>query len=343
MLENPENSFFELTPDHILDSVENALNLTNSQNRPTGRVLALNSIENRVYDIECEGSLSLIAKFYRPGRWSEKQILEEHAFLKELELAEVPVVAPLHLKMTPVFRKNFSKSPTLGISSKNISFSVFPKFIGRSLDEFSREQFEVLGRYIARIHKVGREHRFSKRLRLDVETYAMKPLELLKVEGFLKGPTAERYESLVDLLVQKIQPMFVGFDTHLIHGDCHFGNLLWSQGIPHFVDFDDMVMAPPVQDFWMLMGGRDEVAYQNLQTMIESYEDFCDFDRASVSLIEPLRALRIIHYSGWIGKRWQDPSFQKMFPHFAQDLWWQNEIEALQGILEFLNEPILIA
>ena len=326
------DSFFSLSPDHVLDSVESALGCVEKGVRATGRTVPLNSIENRVYDIELDNGNSVVSKFYRPGRWSSEQILEEHDFMARLHAAEVPVVPPMKLQ------GSLTLAPTLARSSNDIMFAVFEKVRGRSLDELSENRLQELGRFLARLHASAKSMpESSTRLELNVETYGFEALDLLEQNGFLDDAMGERYIELADTLLDRIEPLLQDFDVQRIHGDCHLGNILWYQDHPLFVDFDDMVIAPPVQDVWMIVGGRDEFARKSRSKLLEAYEEMLPFDRRSLILIEPLRALRMIHYSGWIAKRWEDPSFPKMFPHFASEQWWQDEVEALHGTLEAIE------
>lgn len=305
--------------------------------RATGYALALNSVENRVYEVGLDDDRSVVTKFYRPGRWTEAQLLEEHAFIQRLYDAEIPVVPPIPLAG--------AGGKTLAQSSDGIYFTVFPKVKGRLMDELDDSQVRQVGRLLARLHRIGESPSFgpSTRNRLDIETFATKPLQFLLQSGFLDAQMSSRYESIVKKVCEKITPLFLqggaqGVKFHRVHGDCHPGNLLWtSEGSPFFVDFDDMVIAPAVQDLWMVIRGRDEHALQQREELITGYEIFREFDRSQLQLIEPLRALRLIHYSAWIAHRWKDPSFPKMFPDFGSQRYWQEEIEALDQILSLLQ------
>lgn len=322
-------SFFSLSPEEILDSVESAMAWDKAP-KATGRVVPLNSIENRVYDIEFEDKReSIIAKFYRPGRWTELQILEEHEFLAKLNDAEIPVVVAEGLYAPG--------GKTLGKTKSGILFALFKKVRGRSFDELNEDSLRVLGRFVARLHLVGATLKTKSRLKLDVATYGDAPLEFLERSEFSKCSMFDRYWQFADELCRDIEPFFVGQKYQAVHGDCHLGNLLWHQGMPLFVDFDDFLWAPPVQDVWMIAGGRDDYAIRQREVFLEAYEEFRDFDRATLSLIEPLRALRLIHYSAWIARRWEDPSFERMFPQFGGERWWQEELEALSRVRESLE------
>lgn len=329
----PGQNFYDLTPDVVLDSVEWALDLENLNNRATGRTLALNSIENRVYEIYLEDGSSVVSKFYRPGRWTAEQIREEHDFSQDLESSEMPIAAPLKLK-------NFYLSETLGKTSDGIFFAVFPKKPGKSVDELSGEDLKVLGRFLARMHNIGarRTKRGFKRIVLSAKTHAVAPLEFLKKNNFITGPSLDRYFQIVESIVRIGEPKLSSLDYLQIHGDCHWGNILWVQGNPLFVDFDDTLLGPAVQDLWMIVGGREERDEKLRADLLEGYREFREFNEQEWECTEYLRALRIVHYSYWIARRWEDPAFPRMFPDFAGERWWQEEISALSDILFRLNE-----
>ncbi len=331
------DDFFDLSPDRVLDSVEDSLNYKITGVRATGRSLALNSLENRVYEIDLDNNTQVVAKFYRPARWTPPQILEEHAFLKALENVEVPVVCPLNLVDTPRSKIIESKSPTLASSEQGIYFAVFPKCRGRILGELSDVQLRILGRYLARIHSVGAAFKLNHRIALSVESYGRQPLKFLKEGGFLESPMGQRFDSEVSRMLDLIQLSFDGVRSIAVHGDCHLGNTLWVDDNPFFLDFDDMLRAPPVQDVWMIIRGRDEQALAQRNTLLDAYEEFIDFDRSTLRLIEPLRALRMIHFSAWIGRRWEDPSFKRCFPEFASLKYWQEEICAFDEIYNLIS------
>lgn len=325
--------FFQLTPDKILDSVEAALSSPQRSVRATGRTMALNSVENRVYEVELEDGESVVTKFYRPSRWTPQQILEEHQVLKKLSQAEIPVVAPLPLN----HHSNLSslQGETLAETNTQILFSVFPKVRGRILDELNDEQVRKIGRFLGRIHAITETFTQSSRIELNIEQYLEKPTQILSQSPKMDNSTFSRYEQICSMIREKIEPHFLKAKKHLIHGDCHLGNVLWTpDDQPFFLDFDDMVIGPPVQDFWMIVRGRDDHAKKQRDELFQAYELFHPFDSASFRLIEPLRALRLIHYSGWIAKRWNDPSFPKLFPSFGSNLYWREEMEELLQTLE---------
>lgn len=318
--------FFRLNPDAILDSVESVIQKEEPDLRSTGRALALNSLENRVYDIELEDASHVVAKFYRPGRWTREQIEEEHGFLFALEDAEVPVVAPFAIEGESVFER------------EGILFTLFPKVRGRLMDELDKERLKTLGRYIARVHNVGERYPFRHRLRLTAEEWGLKPLRFLVDSEFLPAEYEAKYRALSETLITKADQVLRGAEAISIHGDCHLGNILWQQDSPFFLDFDDAMRAPPVQDVWMAVRGRGPEADREREILLEGYEAFRPFDRSTLAYIEPLRAPRMIHYSGWIARRWADPAFPRAFPQFGSPRYWEEEINALQEISS-LVEP----
>lgn len=314
--------FSELTPDHILNAVEQI------GQRSTGRFFALNSLENRVYEVELEEGEKVVGKFYRPGRWSRETILEEHEFLHDLALAEVPVVEPLKL----------SNGSTLGETEGKTLFTVFPKVRGKAPEELKVEQLIQLGRFIGRIHNVGAQKKAPHRLLINPTTYATNPLKFLKDGNWIQMEFEKRYQECVENIVKIISPWFEGVETFRIHGDCHLGNLLYNNENPFFLDFDDMVTGPPIQDLWLLAGGRDEESRQMREKLLQGYMEMRQFDKATVKLTEPLRALRIIHYSAWIAKRWKDLSFPRAFPDFNTHKYWASELDDLERQLDVIKK-----
>jgi Ser/Thr protein kinase RdoA (MazF antagonist) len=339
--------FFELTPERVLAAVESSgLNCT-------GRCLTLNSFENRVYDVELESEVfseelnsmavegqssasflkldRRIVKFYRPGRWTEAQILEEHQFLADLNAEEIPAIAPL----------KFADGRTLHqIPGSEIYFAIFPKVGGRSPDELDEDQLRRVGRLLARIHNVGATRKAPNRFPLTPQTYGISNLEFLMQGGWVPLEFQNRYQSVVKEICTKIEPWFNQADFQRVHGDCHLGNLLWNSTGPFFLDFDDMVNAPPVQDLWMIVPGREPEAVQHRMVLLEGYEEFRSFDYRSLKMIEPLRALRIINYSAWIARRWDDPVFPRVFPQFGSHPYWSKELEALEDLLQFIQVSV---
>ena len=318
---NKTKFFYELTPDKILDAVEGA------GYKCTGRCLALNSMENRVYEVEIDLETKApkkspwenfrIAKFYRPERWSRAQILQEHRFLQNLVEHELPVVAPIPFADGETLR-TMPESP--------IQYAIFPKIGGRSFayDELTEQQLSQLGRLVARIHNVGAITDASERLRLNPATYIESNVNYLLTEHCLPVEMENNYKAIIDQLLQLINPFFQDLKIHPVHGDFHLGNILWGNDGPLVVDFDDMVRAPAIQDLWLLVAGRDAEAAQRLDGVISAYQQMRDFDYGTIRLIEPLRTMRMIHFSAWIARRWQDPAFPKAFPYFGTPKYWQD-------------------
>jgi Ser/Thr protein kinase RdoA (MazF antagonist) len=318
--------FFELTPERVLQAVE-AAGL-----QCTGRCMALGSFENRVYDVELETDgekgRRVIAKFYRPGRWSEAQILEEHRFLLDLVAAEIPAVQPLEFPGGGTLR---------AVPAVGISYSIFPKVGGRAPDELSDEQLVRIGRLLARIHNVGSAGSAPNRVRLDVATYGRANLKFL-VEGKALPPDlGARYREVCEKIFERLEPDLLRRSVQRIHGDCHLGNLLWNSQGPFFLDFDDMLRGPAVQDVWLLVPGRDEEALRQREVLLEGYSEMRAFDRSELALIEGLRALRFVHYSAWLARRWQDPAFPLAFPQFGKPLYWEKELRDLETQLVLMS------
>ncbi len=318
--------FFELTQDRVLDAVEA------SGFRCTGRCLALNSYENRVYEIELEDdgpaetppkhaiSRRRVVKFYRPGRWTREQILEEHEFLLDLLENEVPVVAPLRFEDGETLHRT---------QAGDLWYALFPKVGGRIPDEMDADQLQWLGRLLARIHNIGATKRAPNRLCLTPDTYGLANLEFLLKGNWIPESYRERYESTVRELCRMAAPLFATTTPFRIHGDCHRNNLLWGTQGPFFLDFDDMVTGSPVQDVWLLVPGRDEETKLNLGAFLEGYEEMRTFDRSSLRLIEYLRALRYIHFAAWMARRWEDPAFPRAFPFFNTPKYWEDQTRDL--------------
>ncbi|MBI3557734.1 MAG: serine/threonine protein kinase [Deltaproteobacteria bacterium] len=321
--------FFTLTPERILGAVERALGSDKTGVRATGRCLALNSMENRVYELEMDDESRVVTKFYRPGRWTREMILEEHGFLAELIEAEIPAVAPLPL----------TNSSTLAESEDGIFFAVFPKVRGRIVQELDDARLQQVGRLLARLHNIGASRAARHRLALTPATYGRKSLEFLDASGMIDHQLRARYRNVVEAILTAIEPQFANVPSFRVHGDCHLGNVLWQENAAFFLDFDDMVMAPAVQDVWLIVRGRDEEAQRQREVLIRSYESMREFDRSALRLIEPLRALRIMHYSAWIARRWEDPTFKNAFPDFGSYKYWFEELAELDEQLRLVSAP----
>ncbi len=320
-----QHPYQRLTPDLVLDAVESR------GHRSDGRILALNSYENRVYQVGLDDGPPLIAKFYRPERWHDEQILEEHAFTAQLLELEVSAVPPLA----------DDNGNTLS-EHQSFRFALYPRQGGHApnLDDF--DQLLSLGRALGRIHALGRERLFAHRPTLDIQGFGQDSYDFLLHHNFLPDSLRESYRTLGADLIAGIQRVFARTDFHNIrlHGDCHPGNILWRDA-PHFVDFDDARNGPAVQDLWMLLSGDRQQQTQQLSEVLEGYQEFCDFNFAELNLIEALRSLRIMHYSAWLARRWQDPAFPHSFPWFNTERYWGEHILELREQLAALDEPPL--
>lgn len=316
----------------MLSNVEAALSTKDVPVRATGYIQALNSIENRVYSIELEDGQIAIAKFYRPARWTFEQIREEHDFIARLNQGEIPSI-----EMIPQTGPTVHPScATLGTTENGIFFSVSKRIRGRIMDELAPNQLRQLGRFLARLHGVGSSFQFQARATLSVATHGQASLDFLLQSPHLKDNGKARYQNVANRILQTIAPRLNGQKTFPIHGDCHLGNVLWNETGPFFLDFDDSVNGPPVQDVWMIIRGRDDTAKRDRDELFSGYEEMRSFDYDTLALIEPLRAIRIIHYAAWIAKRWGDPSFSRLFPEFGTERYWNGEIEALEELSELL-------
>jgi Ser/Thr protein kinase RdoA (MazF antagonist) len=327
MKESPPQAYAALTPDVVLDAVESA------GYRCDGRQQALNSYENRVFQVWLEDGAALVSKFYRPGRWSDAAIDEEHAFAAELAGREIPVVAPL---ADPDGRTLHTHA--------GFRFALYPKRPGRTPELEREDVLQWLGRFLARIHEVGRLRDFAARPSLDPETFGHDSLDYLLDEGNLPPALQDAYAAIGDQVLAAVEQRFDDageVEWIRTHGDCHAGNMLWTEGGPHFVDLDDCRMAPAVQDLWMLLPGDRPTATRALAAVLRGYREFADFDTAELLLIEPLRALRMLHHSAWLARRWTDPAFPAAFPWFGTERYWQDQILALREQLGALDEPPL--
>lgn len=328
-----------LTPDVVIDALE-SLGLACD-----GRLQALSSYENRVYQAHLENGEVVVAKFYRPARWSEAQILEEHAFAAELQAAEVPVVAPLLLQGHTLHQH------------AEFHFAVCPRRGGRMPELDDEEVLEWTGRFLARLHNVGAARPFAQRPALDLQSFGRESLDWLLTHDMIpldvQSAWQRKCEEALALIAQ--HPVLTGASGDIrrlrLHGDCHPGNILWTPADapaaagpgPHFVDLDDARMGPAVQDLWMLLSGdRAQRTYQ-LSCLLDGYEQMRDFDRRELALIEPLRTLRLIHYSAWLARRWDDPTFPHNFPWFGSSDYWQGQVQMLEDQLEAMEEEPLAA
>lgn len=321
-----EAPYSELSPESVLDAIE-ALGF-----RSDGRVLALNSYENRVYQIGIEDGAPLVAKFYRPGRWSDAAIREEHAFSGELAAQEIPVVAPLTLQGESLH------------AHRGFRYAVFPRRGGRWPELGLRDDREWVGRFLGRIHAVGRAARFHERAALSVQDLGRNARDFVLGGDWMPDYLADKYADTTDELLHEVEARAAGWGgarLGRILGDCHRGNILWTDLGPHFVDLDDCVTGPAIQDLWMLLAGGAQEMRTGLRDILQGYEQFLPFDRREIALIEPLRALRMIHYSAWLARRWHDPAFPMAFPWFAEPRYWEEHLRALEEQLaEVVGDPL---
>lgn len=328
-----KDSFFSLDHNTVLNSLDGALSeIFGSKaavldKRCTGRLLALNSIENRVYSFDTEDGSQFVAKFYRPARWSADQLQEEHDFLDVLNEFEVPVVQALKA----------DHSRTLFESENGIRFCIFPKVQGRLKDELSDFEVEILGRLLARLHIAGKNFPFKHRLEMNIDTWLWDSVDFLDAQEVSDSPMAQRYLQMIDENADSVAAAINDLKVQSVHGDCHCGNVLWNAQGPYFTDFDDCITAAPVQDLWMILRGRGVEEDKRRESFLSAYTEINDFDHDSLDAIEALRILRMLHYNAWIAKRWEDPSFPRLFPNYGSPEWWRSEIEALHEGLEALH------
>lgn len=314
-----QTAFHSLTPDTVITLVEEGLG-----RRCTNLCRPLISYINRVYELQAEDGSGLVAKFYRPGRWSRQGLQDEHDFLLELAGEEVPVIAPLPLR----------DGSSLG-SHGNIHFAVFPKMGGRSFDEYNDDQWEELGRLLGRTHNIGALHPPRDRLTMAPDRSTRLQVDYLLAGGFMPDDLLARFRDLTDALIREITPLFDGAGMIRIHGDCHFSNLIYRPGeFFHIIDFDDMVSGPPVQDLWMLLPDRPENSQAEIEIFLEGYGTFRDFDRSSLRLIEPLRAMRYVHYTAWCAYQFAEDGETRVAEDFGSRPYWQTELGDLEDQLE---------
>ncbi len=316
-----------LTPETILDAVET------SGLRASGGLLALNSYENRVYRVDIEDTEPVAAKFYRPGRWSDAAILEEHAFTRMLAEHEIPAVAP----------RAQADGRTL-CEHNGFRFALFPWARGRAPELNTRADRKLLGRYMGRLHRLGQAEAFQHRARLSVETFGRDSVTLLAKSDFVPRELRDSYFGTAEMLLPLLDDVFrevADVAWIRLHGDCHLGNVLWGVNGPILVDFDDCLAGPAVQDLWMLLSGERADMEADLADYLDGYLEFMDFEPAELRLIEPLRTLRLLHYAAWLARRWDDPAFPRCFPWFTSARYWEEQILALKQQLALLNEPPL--
>ena len=318
--------FTNLTPDVVMDAVESV------GYRCYARILQLNSYENRVYQIGIEDGEPVIGKFYRPDRWTDKQILEEHTFTQELFDSEVSAVAPLVI----------ANESTLA-EFANFRFALYPRRGGRAPALDSLDNLEILGRHVARIHAIGGEQTFELRPNISVQDYGHASRSFLIENDFIPAELRPAYDSVTEFLLKELDDIFEStpYMSIRLHGDCHMGNVLWRDEMPHFVDFDDARNGPAIQDLWMMLSGEREDQQQQVMRIIRGYRDFCHFNPAQLRLIEPLRTLRMMYHAAWIARRWDDPAFPMAFTFFNTERYWSEHILELREQWSKLSEPTL--
>ena len=320
--------YTRLTPELVIEAVES------TGRQSDARMLALNSYENRVYQVGIEESEPVVVKFYRPGRWSDEQIAEEHRFAGLLLEQEIPVVAPL-----PVSDQG---TPTIGHYA-GFRFAIYPRQGGRAPELDNLEHLHQLGRFIGRIHAAGEGFRFRHRVRMTASRARQDAAFLLEA-GFVPKDIEAAYRAISAEVLDAIEECRPDADRFMqisLHGDCHSGNLLWRDERPHFVDFDDAVSGPAIQDLWMLLSGDEPSRQRQLLEILEGYEMFREFDPAELVLIEPLRAMRVLYFNSWLAHRWDDPAFPLAFPWFNTPRYWSEYILELKELVSPLRQPPL--
>lgn len=323
----PSDTYKNLSPDEILNVIDR------TGYRSDGRILALNSYENRVYQIGIEDAKPIIAKFYRPERWTDEAIQEEHDFTLLLAGSDIPVIAPLA----------DADGKTL-FHMDGFRFALYPRVGGRPPELDNPDHLTQLGRTLARIHNFGELKPFEHRPELTIRAFGIEPSEYVLAHNFVPADLIESYSTLVADLLKRIERGFARagkVDYLRLHGDCHHGNILWNNDAPFIVDFDDARMGPAVQDLWMLLSGDREYMTARLFDLMDGYCEFRSFEPRELYLIEPLRTLRMIHYAGWIASRWEDPAFPMAFPWFNSQRYWEDHILSLREQAAMMDEPAL--
>jgi Ser/Thr protein kinase RdoA (MazF antagonist) len=318
--------YADLTPDTVLDAIES------TGLRADGRLLALNSYENRVYQVWLDEAPTVVGKFYRPERWSDAAILEEHAYTTDLAAREIPVVPPMAVAGQTLFEH------------QGFRFAVYPRQGGRVPELSDPATLEWLGRFIGRIHAVGALQPFQHRPTLDIDSFGVEPRDYLLAHDWLPTELKAVWAGVSAQAMDGVRRAFERAGDYAairLHGDCHMGNVLWTDDGPHFVDFDDSRMGPAVQDLWMLLSGDRASQVRQLADVLAGYEDFMDFDPRQLHLIEALRTLRLLHYSAWIARRWDDPAFPAAFPWFDRPRYWEERILELREQIALMDEEPL--
>ena len=328
-MKQPDDSitpFHRLAPETILDAVES------TGLRCDGHISALNSYENRVYQVGIEDARPVIAKFYRPGRWTDGAIVEEHELTASLAQQEIAVITPLSMDGRTLFH------------SGSFRFALYPRVGGRAPELDDPEHLAQLGRCVARIHNIGSLSAFKHRPHIDIDSFVIRPREFLLQHGFIPADLLASYEALLEAIIRSLQGRQEIYDSVgklRLHGDSHAGNILWADGGPSLVDFDDARMGPAIQDLWMFLSGDREYMRARLHDLLEGYCEFREFDARELYLIEPLRTMRMVHHAGWLAQRWDDPAFPPAFPWFNSQRYWEEHILHLKEQLAMMEEPPL--
>ncbi len=326
MINKSETPFAGLSPERVLDAAS-SVGLD-----PDGRLFALNSYENRVYQVGSPERM-LVLKFYRPARWSDAQILEEHRFTAELAAEELPVAAPLTVCGQTLLRH------------REFRFAAFPFLRGSAPELDAPEARQLLGRSLARLHQVGARRPFERRPQIGVERLGAQARAGVLESDLLPESLRRQYEAVSGLLLERIQGIYeeVGPVGRLrLHGDCHLGNLLWNEHGPVFVDLDDCAMGPRIQDLWMLLSGPPADQQGQWAALLEGYQQFADLDFRELRLVEPLRGLRMLHHAAWVCQRWPDPAFPRAFHWFGEGRYWEGYINDLREQVAAIDEPPLL-
>jgi Ser/Thr protein kinase RdoA (MazF antagonist) len=320
--------FDRLSPQAVLDALDDV------GLRGDGRLLQLNSYENRVFQVFLEDGSAVVAKFYRPERWTDAQILEEHAFAIELAEAEVPVVAPLVLP-------DGSTLAHCTIDTQPFRYAAFPRRAGRAPELEDLDTLRWIGRFIGRLHDVGERRPFATRRTLDAQTFGHAARDRVLALDMIPPAQAPGWLDACDTAIAAVEAAFDALQPAnlRLHGDCHPGNILWREGGPHLVDLDDACMGPAVQDLWMLLSGSRQAMGVQVAAVLAGYRQFHSFNLRELALIEPLRTLRMIHHSAWLAERWSDPAFPAAFPWFGTSGYWGQQTTQLREQLEAMAEP----